>query len=261
MKITFDSNVWRIISSPDKFPKEVSIEDFKAIRKAIDEKKIIPFLCETVFTLEAIKRKDRKEFFSDYKPNTNRLVEEGENGEIKLSFSIRSDITAHPGNNSFLESHLKDAISIGFQIIKLPRVAGIVNSDIEEYFYKHKDLSAYHNKVFEVGRAIESKKAGMFHIRELGEKYDTHWVTGIAHAPTHEEGDIAKAIAEWADGDSVACHIAVGGDYFCTRDSARKAGDKSIFSDENLKWLESEYDFCIISPEELARKCRLEETR
>jgi len=75
-------------------------------------------------------------------------------------------------------------------------------------------------------------------------------------APNHEEGNIAKAIAEWADGDSVAAHIAIDGNYFCTRDTAKKAGDKSIFSINNLKWLEECYDFEIITPEELAQKIR-----
>ena len=36
--------------------------------------------------------------------------------------------------------------------------------------------------------------------------------------------------AEWADGDSVASHIAVNGDYFCTNDSAKKAGSNSVLS-------------------------------
>ena len=255
MKITFDSNVWRIISSPEIFPNEPSIESFKEIRKAIDEKRITPFLCETIFTLEAIQKKDRKEFFSEYKPKVD-ISEEVEGNEIKLSFSIGPDKTAHPGNNSYLEKHLKDAIDIGFQIINLPRIAGIVNPDIEAHFYKHDDLSSYHDKVFAVSREIESKGAGMSHIKVLGEKYDNHWMNGIEQAPEYESGNIAKAIAEWADGDSVACHIAVGGDYFCTRDTAQKAGSKSIFSEENLNWVKKKYNFQIISPEELAHKCK-----
>jgi len=68
IRITFDSNVWRIIASPENFPKEATIESFKIIRKAIDEKRITPFICETVFTLEAIRRKERMGFFSEYKP-------------------------------------------------------------------------------------------------------------------------------------------------------------------------------------------------
>ena len=223
MKVTFDSNVWRIIASPEDFPNEPSIEAFKDIRKAIEENRITPFICETIFTLEAIQRKERKEFFSEYKPEVN-VSEDVEGSRIKLHLSIGPDKTAHPGNNSYLDKYLKDAIAIGFKIIKLPRVGGVVNPDIEEHFYKHQDLGSYQEKVFSVVREIEAKEAGFFHIQKLGRKYNTDWMTGIEQAPESEKGHIAQVIAEWADGDSVACHIAVGGDYFCTRDREKKQG-------------------------------------
>ncbi|GAI59278.1 unnamed protein product, partial [marine sediment metagenome] len=63
---------------------------------------------------------------------------------------------------------------------------------------------------------------------------------------------IAKAAAEWADGDSVAISIALGCDYFCTRDQAKGAGSKSVLSQENLEWLKADYGFKTITPEELA---------
>jgi hypothetical protein len=254
MKITFDSNVWRKIASPEKFPKEPSLQDFIIIRKAINENKITPFLCETVFTLEAIQRKERKDFFSSYKPIIN-FSDQVIGDMISLSISIEPDKYAHPGNlkDSYLDLHFQDAIDIGFQIIKLPRVGGVVNSDIEQKFYSHDNLSAYLDKVFEIGREIELKGAGISHIKELGEKYNSLWQVGITTAPPTENGNIATAIAEWADGDSVACHIAVEGDYFCTRDNAKKAGNKSIFSNKNLEWLKKDYNFHTISPESLAR--------
>lgn len=173
-----------------------------------------------------------------------------------MAFSMGPDPSAHPGNNDYLERHLKDASELGFKIIKLPRISGVTNPDIEEYFYEHNDLAAYHDKVFEVGKKIEEKQAGIFHIKEIGQKYNRRWTKGIEIAPEHEEGNIAKAIAEWADGDSVACHIAVGGKYFCKRDTAQKAGDKSVLSQDNLQWLKDEYDFEIISPENLANKLK-----
>lgn len=63
MKITFDSNIWRKVASPDKFPKEPSINDIRLIKEAIDKEEIIPFLCETIFTLEAIQEKGVKSAF------------------------------------------------------------------------------------------------------------------------------------------------------------------------------------------------------
>jgi hypothetical protein len=255
MKITFDSNVWRKVASPEKFPKEPSITDFIQIKTAINNKLIVPFLSETVFTLEAIKRKDRKDFFSDYKPKIS-ITEGEENGSIKLSILIGPDKKAHPGNSGFLEGHLKDASELGFKILKFPRIAGVINQDIEKYFYKQNDidLKTYLEKVHKVGHKIEESGAGIAFIKRIGEKYNTQWMTGIELAPQSEEGNIASAIAEWADGDSVAAHIAIGGDYFCTRDIAKKAGDKSIFSTENLKWLKYDYGFEIVTPEELANK-------
>ena len=40
------------------------------------------------------------------------------------------------------------------------------------------------------------------------------------------------------------------------RDVLQKAGNKSVFSEANLNWLKENYDFQIISPEELAIKCK-----
>ncbi len=37
-------------------------------------------LCETIFTLEAIQRKDMKDFFADYRPKLDTNTQEDENG-------------------------------------------------------------------------------------------------------------------------------------------------------------------------------------
>ena len=76
---------------------------------------------------------------------------------------------------------------------------------------------------------------------------------GLGNAPDSENGIIAKAVAEWADGDSVASHIAINGDYFCTNDNAKKAGSNSVLSDKNIQVLNTEYGFKKISPTELAK--------
>lgn len=253
MKVTFDSNIWRKIASPDRFPKEPSIQDIKVIKNAIDSGTITAFLCETIFTLEAIHRKDRKDFFADYRPQVTTDIDE-ENGGISLKISMGPDRTAHPGNNDYLNQHLADAAEAGFMIVKLPRIAGVTNLDIESHFYHHQDFEKFHEMACKVGRAIEDKGAGIYHIKELGQKYHKQWTTGIEKAPESETNTIAKAIAEWADGDSVACHIAIEGDLLCTRDEAVKAGDKSVFSKSNLEWLKSTYNLTVITPEELAKK-------
>ena len=76
---------------------------------------------------------------------------------------------------------------------------------------------------------------------------------GLKSAPEADRNKIAKAAAEWADGDSVAISIALGCDYFCTRDQAKGAGSKSILSQVNLTWLKNDYGFETILPEDLAK--------
>ena len=136
MKVTFDSNTWRKVASPDNFPKDPIINDYRKIREAINTGEIIPFISETVFTLEAIKKIDRKQFFKDYKAVITFDVSEGENGLINMQFKIGPNEDAHPGNNDFLKEHFADAVKLGFNIIHLPRVAGITNKDIQMQKYK-----------------------------------------------------------------------------------------------------------------------------
>lgn len=256
MIVTFDSNVWRKVASPDNFPKDPLNSDYRIIRKAIDEKMIIAFLSETIFTLEAINKKDRKQFFKDYKADFKTEITEGDDGSIKMSFTIGPNENAHPGLNDFLKEHFGDAVKLGFNIIHLPRIAGITNKEIEQLKFKMKgkELSDYLDKVFEVGRRIKELKAGDYEIEQLGLKYHADgWMLGLGNAPESENGVIAKAVAEWADGDSVASHIAINGDYFCTNDSAKKAGSNSVLSDKNVQILNKEYGFEKITPTELVK--------
>lgn len=259
MKVTFDSNVWRIVATPQNFPKNPDIGDYRIIRKAIDEGEIQAFLSETIFTLEAIKRKDRKQFFKDYKADFNTEIKDNPDGTISMTFQIGPNHNAHPGNNEFLKEHLKDAVNLGFNIIHLPRIAGITNKDIESLKYKMNEssLKEYLDKVFEVGRRITELKAGDYRIQQLGNKYNKQgWAIGLGQAPESEDGIIASAVAEWADGDSVACHVAIGGDFFCTNDDTKKAGSDSVLSDKNVNLLNKEFGFTKITPNELSDKLK-----
>lgn len=255
MKVTFDSNTWRRVASPDNFPKDPIISDYRVIRQAITEGRIIPFISETIFTLEAIKKIDRRQFFKDYDAVIETDITTTEDGYLNVEFKIGPNKNAHPGNNEFLKEHFRDAVQLGFNIIYLPRVAGITNREIEGYKYQMDEitLGQYLDKVFEVGRRITELQAGDYDARELARKYNPDaGFKGFADAPESESGIIAKAVAEWADGDSVAAHIAIGGAYFCTNDEAKSAGSKSILSPTNQQILLRDYGFKTIAPTALA---------
>jgi len=258
MRVTFDSNVWRIVASPDRFPDDEFIDSFRKIRQAIMDKKIIACLAETIFTLEAIQKKNRKSFLTTYEPNIKCSEEAQADGSIKLSISIEPDRKHHPVNNLYLSSHLEDAINIGFKLLRCPRIAGIVNPDIKEDFFLSEDhvpIKERQDTFSMVQTEIEQNGSGIQHIKSIGEKYNSsNWIKGIEESPECETGNIKKAVAEWADGDSIAAHLAYKNDFFCTRDIGKSGGAKSVLSSKNRKWLEAKYNIVILPPEELALK-------
>ncbi|MFZ4856739.1 MAG: hypothetical protein ACOYL3_10110 [Desulfuromonadaceae bacterium] len=178
------------------------------------------------------------------------------NGELRYCF--RSDISAHPGNNAYLSKYLEEALQLGLKLIRCPRNGGLSNPDIDESYFVQQDAasSRARNEVYaKIGRSIEARGCGIHHIKEIAKKYtepNEHWTKGLKVAPSSEDKAIAKAIAEWADGDSMAAHIAYGLDYFCTRDFGKSGGSKSILSQANREWLKTTYAVQFTIPEELA---------
>lgn len=250
VKVIFDSNVYRKIGTPETFKKEPSIKHYKKIRKAIKNGEIEPYISETVFTIEAVQKKNRKQFLS-----LENLTERSEIiSESQIKHEIDTGAVVSFENNPILKKHFLDILKIKFKIVRFPRIGGIINSDLENFRHKMEGnaLSEFHTKVFEVGKKIEDAGAGISQLKKIGFKYDTSWQKGIKEAPDSEQGEIGKACAEWADGDSVSICIALGCDYLCTNDNAVGGGSKSVFSATNLAWLSNQYQLKIISPEDLA---------
>jgi len=254
LKITFDSNVWRIVSTPGSFSKESSIDSFRKINEAISNGKVLGALAETVFTLEAIKKVGRKKFLSDYKPEIKSAAEEQPDGAIKLSFSMGPDRSAHPGSSHYLTKHWADAEKLGFKLLHCPRVSAVTNPSLKAEWFINvtKEIA---NRFGACSREIELNGCGIRQLKEIGKKYadaGQPWHLGIPLSPDSDETAVSKAVAEWADGDAVAAHYAYGNDYICTRDVAKSGGPDSVFSLKNREWLESKYGVEFISPENLS---------
>ena len=135
MKVTFDSNVWRIVVTPSRFPGEAALQSFQAIRSAIIDSRMKPFLVETAFTLETIQRGDRQQFISDYKPSPAFDGPPQPDGSLKVRGVIGPNPGAHPGLNPVIAAHLEDAINLGFKLLRSPRVLGVQNPALPATFY------------------------------------------------------------------------------------------------------------------------------
>jgi hypothetical protein len=229
---------------------------FKKIHEALRNGQIEGRISETIFTLEGIARADRKNLLGGYKSEIKVVEEVLPDGQIHVGLSIGPDLAAHPGNNSFLSSHLNDALAVGFKLMHCHRLAGFINPDIQNEYYAPTPIptSDIANTFGEIGRKIEAAGAGIAWVKAIGAahaKSSEHWSQGLANAPSSEDTAIASAVAEWADGDMVSAHVAYQNHYICTRDAAKAAGTNSVFSSVNRVWLEKDYGVKIISPEQL----------
>lgn len=245
MKVMFDSNTWRKVIAPDDFNNEPYYNHYKTVHESIESGKIEAYLSETIFTTEAIVRKKRQGYFARYSPKvttTTKATCTTTNMTFVLGPNM-DDAVVFDESIKILKHYFDLAVQMSFRIVRLPRIGGLVNPEVEKVLYQVPDFKGYMNKATEVSTKIEANSAGFSWLKEIGEQYDTNWLDGIKKSPETECKKIAKAAAEWADGESVSISIGLGCDYFCTNDKARGAGQKSVFSKNNLSWLERDYNF------------------
>jgi len=258
VNVTFDSNVWRPLVSPSVFSNDPDVSHFDVIRQAMIRKAVSGFLGEAVFTLEAIRRLDRKQFFGKYKADVKTITKITDENSVGMNFTVGPSQTSHAKNNPYLEKHFNDARPLGFKLLRTPRIAGIVNVDLKPEDYAGDERMPIEKRLERFGqiaREIESKGCGISHIKSLGHKHTKNgvWIDGIKAAPQADEKPIAEAIAEWADADALAAHYGYGNDYFCTRDTAKAAGVSSVMSASNRQWLHNDFGVIFVTPGDLAR--------
>ncbi len=248
MKITFDTNLWQKVIEPDLYENEDNYIYYVKVHNSIKSGEIEPFISETIFTLEGINRKDRKLFFGNYDAEMTFTSLFTNNGTNQMTFVLGPNLDTHPGNNSFLTEFMQKGIFQGFKIMKNLRVGGIVNPDIlEEHYekYPEDDIHAYVELCGELDRKMDSIGVGMVQLEQIGERFkgnSNHWFSGLDKADTSYDKKITNSVAEWADGDTVAMHIAYKHDYLVTNDIAKSAGQSSIFHPNNIAELARQYN-------------------
>ena len=268
-RIMFDTNTYRNIIDGTA-DNNNSSEVYTRINALIKEGKIEAFLSETLFTIEAIIKKERLSFMSQYNPQVNtRTTVRGNMVAINATLGPDMNHMVSFEGSEPLGDYFRKALEIGFKIIRLPRICGIQNAEIDDsmqyIFSLSSDFDSYYTKACEVGEKIEEKGAGMSHVDRLLSQYDTRtndlfckfdYLMHDVNELPHEQRKavikkVAKAIAEVSDGDSVASSIGLRCDAFCTNDRAVNAGEGSVFSAENVNWLKEQYGFNKLTPTEL----------
>lgn len=269
LRITFDSNAYRQAVNPSRSRRDASDADLQKINDALKAMRIRGYLNETLATLEGVQNAHRGMYFSQVKPNVQITEEALPGGIIKLGIALKPDHTLHPGLHPIVSSWIAEATSLGLKFLYSPRIgvpgpSELLSIGSFEVEPTNEERAERQERFGEVAREIETRGEGIAKIKKIGERIHARtkssgpWYTALHRAKDDQEHkEIQKAVNEWADGDTVAAHIAYKNDYLCTQDKGTSAGPSSIFDADNSAWLNSTYGVRFVTLAELAEIVRL----
>ena len=108
-------------------------------------------------------------------------------------------------------------------------------------------------------RELDGRGVGFVQVKQLARRFSIRakvqepWFQSLQRAAdVHEVNAVNRAVAEWADGDSIAAHIGYGLDHFCTGDEGKSSGAASVFDVANRAWLAATYGVKFVTMTQLA---------
>lgn len=258
-----------LVVFPDRHPRHPNHTLLTAINRELKDGRILGFICESVGTLEAIKPETRARYLSTRKMGSHARMET--TGTCtSLTITLKTDHSLHPGLHEKLTPTLQEARAIGMRLLPVPCLSSLPLPRAfldDPDFYEPLAFSSadYAERFSDVSRAIQARGVGVAVIAALCERIQRRpsvttrsSVLGLqlldyAH-DRRERMEIARAVAEWADADLIACHVSCANDYLCTDDKGRSAGGPSVFDCSNRNWLHTEYGVEFVTTPELAAK-------
>jgi len=221
LRVTFDTNTLDPITQPGLAGSMRA--DCMTIHESLKSKCLEGFFCETVLTLE---------------------------GGQKLP---RPDTVAR----------VRRALELGLRILSAPRPGGTPIDALDGELYA-KDVNPLTRltRYESITAAIEARGLGRARMLKVAPSR-SHGADPPSRLASIDRasypGDltkVARAVAEWADGDSVAAHYGYGNDLFCTQDRAARAGRDSVMHPAQRSWLQRVYGVEFVSIAELGARLR-----
>jgi hypothetical protein len=140
-------------------------------------------------------------------------------------------------------ARVRRALDLGMRILGAPRIGSSGIDDPRGDFYaKDADEGAIATRLQRyksIAAAIEARGLGYARVSKFAKS---------------DSRKLARAVAEWADGDSVAAHHGYGNDLFCTQDRAVRAGRDSVMHPANRGWLRRVYGVEFVNIAQLAAR-------
>lgn len=277
-RVTFDTNVLDLACRPERFPKDSRLPMMQKVHDALANGQIEGFYSVTMLTIEGIMRADRAKVFAGtqivMQPETSHItrnadlpdairekVGSGDLETITMEFRVeqRDRKSLHPE----VIARMNAAKALGVKILKdVPRTGAFHIADRTGEYYLDRgegaELNAWIQRVHEVARAIEGRGIGFAQVQALGEKMGASdpasvWFRSLDQATDiHQERAVERAFSEWADGDSVAAHVAYGLDVFCSDDVGNSNATNSVLDPIHRAWLTETYGVQFMTFEDFA---------
>jgi hypothetical protein len=263
--ITFDTNTLDKAVRPDRHPKDPAQAEFQFVHEALKTGTLKGFVCETMVTLEGIGRADRaKVFGSTYLAPRHSEPEVQSDGSIVHRVRLETTQPARQPLHNENMRRISAALDLGVRVLAAPRIAMPKIDDAEKRVYVYEEdetaLGARLDRFHDAARAIEERGFGTTPIVKIATRLAKKagvtepWYRSLTRASSAEEKEIASALAEWADGDTIAAHIAYQINYLCTGDQARAR--ISIFNPAQRTWLTQSFGVRFVTIAELAAMAR-----
>lgn len=278
LRVTFDTNVLDWACRPERFPKDPLQPQMQKVNAALKAGQIEGYYSATMLTIEGIMRCDRAKVFAgtrmitqpeessvtknaDLPDEIRKMVGDADLDTVTLNFKVEQQDRQplHPE----VVNRMKAAKAMNVRVLEdVPRIGAFQITDAKGDFYLDRggeaEQKAWIEKVHEVARAIEKRGVGFAQVKTLGQKMRPSdptevWFRSLDQAKDiHEERAVERAFSEWADGDSMAAHIAYGLDVFCTRDEGKTGASSSVLDPAHRRWLTTTYGVTFITFKDLA---------
>jgi hypothetical protein len=260
MQITFDSNTYRRIATPEVFAKDPRYTDFGKIHRALTKGIVTGYLSETILTLEGIQNAQRPSYFSASKLDINITECEDDHGAVGITIELGPRDSTHPGLHPMIADAIKSAMSVGMRFLRAPRIGMPRPVElIDAVFAIDSDAPVRQARFFDLSRELENRGFGIAAAKRVGEAINKRlgkndaWFSHLDQAlDANEEAALKRAVAEWADGDTVAAHYSYGNDFLCTEDVAGNSARKSVFDQSTRSWLSADFHVKMCTIQELS---------
>lgn len=262
MRITFDTNTFDKVYRPSVYAKDPAFSDMVDIHEALRRGDLHGFICDTALTLEGIGVDQRAAVFGGTVTNSSMT----QISEDTFSITIRPEQPDRRPVHPKQAERFREAFALGLRLLGAPRIG---TPRAEEQFYAIEDtacLAERLDRFFDLAREIEGRGLGCRRAEILAASLAGNtptlgpWFQGLGKAKDiHETREVGRAIAEWADGDSVAAHYGYRNEFFCTLDAGKgeeRRGAPAILDANNRTWLTELYEVKFITIADLAEKLR-----